>query len=112
MIETIYSTDSPVRGESECYVLVLTSRASSGRKSYAFMLEHGQWNDEHERFVFTVESVGTGDVLSHQEATSLYEDAKRRLAQSGFVHSFRPDCVRKGPQNYRRYAATEEVLTA
>lgn len=111
MIETFYRTDSPARGKSDCYKLVLTSRASSGRKAYDFMLERGQWNDDHQRFVFTIESARTGESLSHDEATSLYEDLKRRLAQKGFVHAFRPDCVRKGPQNYRCYA-NEQVLTA
>jgi hypothetical protein len=111
MIETFYKTETPVRGSSECFVLVLTSRASSGRKAYDFMLERGQWNDEHQRFVYVIESASTGESLSHEQATSLYENAKRRLAQQGFVHAFRPDCVRKGPQNYRCYA-DEQVLTA
>lgn len=109
MIETLYKTDAPVRGVSECYVLVLTSRASSRHKVYAFMQEHGQWNDEHQRFIYTVDSIGTAETLSSQEANAFYEEAKRKLAQAGFIHAFRPDCVRKGPQNYRRYIAEETV---
>jgi hypothetical protein len=41
MIETIYKTEKPGRGFSECYVLVLTSRPASERKVYGFMEEHG-----------------------------------------------------------------------
>ncbi len=110
MIETLYKTETPVRGESECYVLVLTSRASTGRKIYAFMQQHGQWDDTYQRFVYTIESIGASDTLSHQEGQALYEEAKRKLARNGFVHAFQPDCVRKGPQNYRCYAAEEAVL--
>lgn len=109
MIETVYKTDSPVREVSECYVLVLTSRAASGRKVYAFMQEHGQWNDELQRFVYTIDSIGASDTLSHQEGLALYEEARRKLAQAGFVHAFRPNCIRKGPQTYERYAAAEAV---
>lgn len=109
MIETLYKTESPVRGVSECYVLVLTSRASSGRKVYAFMQEHGQWNDELQSFVSSVDTIGESDTLSHQEGLALYEDAKQKLARAGFVHAFRPDCVRKGPQNYQLYTIEEAV---
>ena len=95
MIETIYQTDQPVKGLTECYVLVLTSRASSGRKVYAFMQEHGQWNDQHGRFIYEVDAIGAGESLGHQEALELYHEAKRKLAQRGFVHSFLPEDKRK-----------------
>lgn len=110
MIETFYRTESPTRGQSECYVLVLTSRAASGRKVYAFMQEHGQWNDEQQRFVHTVQSIGTSDSLTFAEGQALYEQARHQLATAGFVHAFRPDFVRKGPQNYQRYHAEALAL--
>jgi hypothetical protein len=51
MIETVYKTPTPEKGKSECYVLVLTSRAASGGSVYAFMEEHGQWNDDLQRLL-------------------------------------------------------------
>ena len=42
MIETFYRIELPVKGVSESYVLVLTSRAASGHKVYLFMEEHGR----------------------------------------------------------------------
>jgi|GEM_PF-6035128 hypothetical protein len=110
MIETLYKTETPVRGESECYVLVLTSRASTGRKIYAFMQEHGQWDETLGSFAYTVDSIGASDTLTHEEGRALYEEAKSNLARKGFVHAFQPDYVRKGPQNYRCYATEEAVL--
>lgn len=109
MIETLYQTDQPVKGVSECYVLVLTSRASSGRKVYAFMQEHGQWNESHGRFICEVDAIGTGEALSHQEALALYEEAKRNLASRGFVHSFLPEDKRKAPRTDHRSPALETV---
>ncbi len=109
MIETFYQTDQPVKGVSECYVLVLTSRASSGRKVYAFMQEHGQWNDQHGRFIYEVDTIGTGETLSHQEALALYHEAKRELAERGFVHAFLPDDKRKAPRTDPRSPSRETV---
>lgn len=109
MIETLYKTETPVRGESECYVLVLTSRASTGRKIYAFMQEHGQWDETLESFAYKVDSIGASDTLTRDEGLALYEEAKHRLSSKGFVHAFQPDFVRNGPQNYRYYAAEEAV---
>lgn len=97
MIETIYRTPAPEKDKSECYVLVLTSRAATGGKVYAFMEEHGQWNEELQRFVYTVKSINTDEQLTFPQALSLYEASKRNLADKGFLHSFSPDGQRKRP---------------
>jgi hypothetical protein len=91
MIETLYKTPTPEKGKSECYVLVLTSRASSGGSVYAFMEEHGQWNEDLERLLYRVHDINADERLTYQHARGLYEGSKRRLAQLGFVHSFVSD---------------------
>lgn len=88
MIETLYKTSEPEREKSECYVLVLARRTGDGKGLYAFMEEHGQWDDRMQRFAYQVISVEIENELTHQRALALYEDAKERLAQRGFVHSF------------------------
>jgi hypothetical protein len=97
MIETLYKTHTPEKGKSECYVLVLTCRAASSGKVYAFMEEHGQWNDEMQRFVYKVNSIATEEQLTYQHARGMYERAKGNLVRKGFVHCFGPDGVRKEP---------------
>ncbi len=87
MIETLYNTQSPEKNRSECYVLVLTSRAASGGKSYAFMEEHGQWNADLQRFIYRVNSIHADEPLSYQHARGIYETTKHNLALRGFVHS-------------------------
>lgn len=109
MIETLYQTDQPIKGVSECYVLVLTSRASSGRKVFAFMQEHGKWNEQHGRFIYEVDAIGTSETLSPEEAFTLYHEARRTLAERGFVHAFKPTDKRKDPRIQRRAAAQEAV---
>src|SRR5579864_1369240 len=88
MIETLYKTHSPEKGRSECYVLVLTSRAASDGKVYAFMEEHVQWSDDLQRFVYRVNSINTEEQLTYQHARGMYETAKDNLFRKGFVHSF------------------------
>ena len=97
MIETLYNTQSPEKNRSECYVLVLTSRAGSGGKAYAFMQEHGHWNDDLQRFVYKVNSINAEEQLSYQLAHNMYETAKRDLAHRGFIHSFASRGGRKEP---------------
>jgi hypothetical protein len=97
MIETIYKTEKPERGFSECYVLVLTSRPASERKVYGFMEEHGHWDDTLERFVYAVDSINTEDKLTYEQALAMYDTAKRKLTQRGFIHSFVQDYSRKKP---------------
>jgi hypothetical protein len=97
MIETIYRTQTPEKGKSECYVLVLTSRVASGGKVYAFMEEHGQWNDDLQRFTYNVRSINTEEQLSYEHAVRIYETARRNLAGKGFVHCFAANGVRKEP---------------
>ena len=94
MIETVYKTATPEKDKSECYVLVLTSRASSGGSLYAFM-EHGQWNNDLKRLLYKVRSINTDERLTYQHARGLYEMSKRPLAQMGFVHCFASDGRRK-----------------
>ena len=97
MIETLYKTQTPEKGRSECYILVLTSRAASGGKFYAFMEEHGQWNDDLQRFTYRVNSIHADELLSYHHAHGIYETAKRNLARKGFVHCFASDGMRKEP---------------
>lgn len=97
MIETLYKTPTPEKGKSECYVLVLTSRAASGGSVYAFMEEHGQWNDDLQQLLYRVHSINTDEQLSYQHARGLYERSKHRLAEMGFVHSFSSDGLRNKP---------------
>ena len=88
MIETFYKTTHPEKGKSECYVLVLTRRAGNAQKSYAFMEEHGQWDDRTNLFLRRITSIATEDELTYHGALAMYDSAKQRLAQHGFVHSF------------------------
>jgi|tagenome__1003787_1003787.scaffolds.fasta_scaffold19683160_2 hypothetical protein len=97
MVETFYRTPAPEKGKSECYVLVLTSRAASGGKVYAFMEEHGKWNDELQRFMHEVKAINTDEQLTFERARSLYENAKQNLAARGFVYSFKVGGERKHP---------------
>lgn len=97
MIETLYKTPTPENDNSECYVLVLTSRAASGGSVYAFMEEHGQWNADFQRRLFKVDTINTDEQLTYEHARRLYEMSKGRLAQLGFVHSFASNGQRKEP---------------
>jgi hypothetical protein len=98
MIETLYKTSEPEREKSECYVLVLARRAGDGKGLYAFMEEHGQWDEPMQRFAYEVMSIEIEDEVTHQRALDLYENAKLRLAQRGFVHSFVKDVRPISPQ--------------
>jgi hypothetical protein len=98
MIETLYKTGKPEREKSECYVLVLARRTGGGQGLYAFMEEHGQWDDHSQRFLYQVMSIALEDELTHQRALAIYHDAKQRLAQRGFVHSFVMDYRPRSPQ--------------
>ena len=95
MIETLYKTKTPEKGRSECYVLVLTARPASEGKVYVFMEEHGRWDDGFERFIYEVTSISTECDLTHKEALGMYDKAKQKLAERGFVHAFVQDNIRK-----------------
>jgi hypothetical protein len=97
MIETLYKTGMPEREKSECYVLVLARRTGDGQGLYAFMEEHGHWDDSAQRFVYQVMSIEVENELTHQRALAIYDDAKQRLAQRGFVHSFVMNYRSKSP---------------
>ena len=101
MIETLYKTPTPEKGKSECYVLVLTSRAASSDRVFAFMEDHGQWNDDFEQLLFRVRSINADERLTYQQARGLYENSKHRLAKMGFVYSFGPDGRRNEPRSDR-----------
>lgn len=90
MIETLYKTSEPEREKSECYVLVLARRTGEGKGLYAFMEKHGRWDDLTQRFGYQVMSIEI-DEVTYQRALAIYEDARQRLAQRGFVHSFVTD---------------------
>jgi len=95
MIETLYNTQSPEKGKSECYVLVLTSRVSTRGTAYIFMEEHGHWDDNLQRFRYSVNSINTDEELTYKRALDLYEIAKCNLARKGFIHSFATEPTRK-----------------
>lgn len=101
MIETLYKTPTPVRGKSECYVLILTSRAGSSGNNYAFMEDHGQWNDDFKQLLYRVHSINADERLTYQQARGLYEISKHRLAQLGFTYSFGSDGRRNEPNSSR-----------
>lgn len=98
MIETLYRTDAPEKGRSECYVLVLTARPASQGRVYTFMEEHGYWDDRLERVLHEVVSISAEGDLSQEEALTMYDASRKRLAQRGFVHSFVRGCRSKGPR--------------
>jgi hypothetical protein len=98
MIETLYKTGKPEREKSECYVLVLARRTGNGQGLYAFMEQHGQWDDRTQRFVYQVISIEIEDELTRQRALDIYENAKQRLAQRGFVHCVVMDYRPRDPQ--------------
>jgi hypothetical protein len=98
MIETLYKTSTPERDKSECYVLVLARRTGDGQGLYAFMEEHGQWDDGAQRFLYEVMSIEIEDELTRQRALAIYDNAKRRLAERGFVYSFVMDFRSRGSQ--------------
>jgi hypothetical protein len=108
MIETLYKTETPEKGRSECYVLVLNSRPASQRKVYVFMEEHGHWDPHFDRFIYEVNSISTDTGLTQQEAFAMYNTAKKKLSLGGFIHSFRPDFNRKKPNAYQLFD-TESV---
>jgi len=95
MIETLYQTHAPEKDKSECYVLVLTSRASTRGTAYVFMEEHGHWDDDLQRFRYSVNSINTDEQLTGKQALDLYETTKSNLARKGFIHSFRTEPLPK-----------------
>jgi hypothetical protein len=101
MIETLYRTETPEKGVSECYMLVLTSRATSGRKVFLFMEEHGYWDERSEQFLHKISSIDTENEMTYEDAFALYVAAKEKLAQRGFIHSVIQDYKRKEPRNHR-----------
>ncbi|MGA8728047.1 MAG: hypothetical protein WB608_04795 [Terracidiphilus sp.] len=102
MVETFYRIELPVKGVSECYVLVLTSRAASGRKVYLFMEEHGQLDDGSGRFHYEVSSNNPEDGMPYEDALALYNTAKQRLEKLGFIYSFVKQYIRKTPREVRQ----------
>jgi hypothetical protein len=103
MIETLYDTETPENGSSECYVLVLTPRPASGRKVYFFMEEHGKWDESLNRLLFEVTSISAEGEMTHEEALAMYNNAKRKLAQRGFIHAFGPGVSRKMPNAHELF---------
>lgn len=95
MIETLYQTPAPEKEKSECYVLVLSSRASTRGTAYVFMEEHGTWDHQLQAFRYSVKSINTDEQLTYQQAHSLYETTKCKLARMGFIHSFGSNWNRK-----------------
>ncbi|MGB8030829.1 MAG: hypothetical protein WCF30_14350 [Terracidiphilus sp.] len=101
MIETLYETNTPEKGRSECYVLVFTARPASEGKVYVFMEEHGRWDDGLGHFHYEVNSVSTEGRLTREEALAMYNTAKNKLAQRGFIHAFAPNYSRKMPHKHQ-----------
>ncbi len=101
MIETLYETETPEKGISECYLLVLTARLASEGKVYVFMEEHGRWDDGLGHFHYEVNSINTEGKLSREEALDMYSVAKNKLAHQGFIHTFAPDYSHKMPHKHQ-----------
>jgi hypothetical protein len=101
MIETLYKTDRPEKGKSECYVLVLTTRPASHGRSYSFMEEHGRWDESLGRFRYEVTSIIAEEALTHEDALKKYTAAREGLFKRGFVHSFSLDRLRKKATPHR-----------
>lgn len=97
MIEILYRTHMPQKDRSECYVLVLAPRAGSQKRFCSFMLEHGYWDAGVDRYLYEIVSIEAGAELSYQDGIVLFDAAKRRLAEDGFVHSFAAQGFRKDP---------------
>jgi hypothetical protein len=100
MIETLYKTDCPEKGKSECYVLVVTPRPASGDRCFSFMEEHGRWDATVERYIYEVNQIVTEEELTYENALAMYNAAKQNLLNKGFVHSFFQSCLRKEPKVY------------
>jgi hypothetical protein len=95
MLETLYKTETPVNGRSECYVLVLASRPASEGRAYVFMKEHGCWDENSGRFIHEVETINTEGRLTRDEGLAMFNSAKQNLAERGFVHVIVPEYSRK-----------------
>ena len=61
------------------------------------MEEHGYWDDRLERVLYEVVSISAEGDLSQEQARTMYDASRKRLAQRGFVHSFVRGCRSKGP---------------
>jgi hypothetical protein len=102
MIETLYKTNFPEKGRSECYVLVLTSRLTGGRRVFAFMEEHGKWDNSLMRFLHKVKTVSAEEGMTYAEVLAMYKTSKENLAAKGFIYSFVPDFPCEGREAYPR----------
>jgi len=100
MIETLYKSDCPERGKSECYVLVVTPRPTSGDRCYSFMEEHGRWDETLGHFLYEVNQIVTEEELTYENALTMYNTAKQDILDKGFVHSFVQGSLRKEPRTY------------
>ncbi len=101
MIETLYRTETPEKGRSECYLLVLTARPASEGKAYVFMEEHGRWDDGLGHFHYEVNSINSEGGLTRDEALDMYSVAKNKLAHRGFIHTFASEYSRKVPHTHQ-----------
>ncbi len=99
MIETLYRTENPEKGVSECYILVLTSRARSSRKVFLFMEEHGYWDERNEQFLHKISAIDTENEMTYEDAFALYVAAKEKLVRRGFIYSSIQDYQRREPRN-------------
>jgi hypothetical protein len=62
------------------------------------MEQHGRWDDGLERFIYEIISISTQSDLTHEEAVAMYDTAKKKLTQRGFIHAFIQDYRRRKPQ--------------
>jgi hypothetical protein len=65
------------------------------------MEEHGHLDSKSNRFIHEVSLISTEDELTYEEAVAVYDRAKQKLAERGFVHSFFPARSRKNPHAFR-----------
>jgi hypothetical protein len=77
---------------------------------YSKLEEHGQWDDDLQRFHYRVKSINAEEQLTYHHARNMYETAKGNLARKGFVPSFTPNGPRKEPHSDQR--PESELATA
>jgi hypothetical protein len=104
MVETLYKTDTPEVGVSECYELVILAEASKGPGGYSFKEIHGWWDDNDKRFINNVVTINPDEDLTWEEAERMYKAARLNRARSGFIHAFSPDYSGQGTNSYERIA--------
>jgi len=102
MLETLYKTSAPEVGKSECYELSLKMLPGSGPRRHYVKEDHGWWDETTKTFIHHVTTLNTAEEgATYEEAKVIFMNARSNRAQSGFVHSFAPDCFGDEPFEYQ-----------